>query len=95
MKNQDKKEATVRALDKALTILGILSKIDEEIDLATLAKQTQIPKSTLLRLINTLKKHKFIQQNIDIKFCPRCTYSNVNEIFENVIIEDKMMYNLY
>jgi len=40
-------------------------------------------------------KHKFIQQNIDIKFCPRCTYSNVNEIFENVIIEDKMMYNLY
>jgi MoaA/NifB/PqqE/SkfB family radical SAM enzyme len=40
-------------------------------------------------------KHKFIQDNIDVKFCPRCTYSNVNEIFENVIIEDKMMYNLF
>jgi DNA-binding IclR family transcriptional regulator len=63
MKNQDGKEATVRALDKALTILGTLSKTDEEIDLATLAKQTRIPKSTLLRLINTLKRHNFIQQN--------------------------------
>jgi MoaA/NifB/PqqE/SkfB family radical SAM enzyme len=40
-------------------------------------------------------KHKKLQENIDVKFCPRCTYSNINEIFENVIINDKMMYNLY
>jgi IclR family KDG regulon transcriptional repressor len=63
MKSQDTKEATVRALDKALTILGTLSKTDEEIDLATLAKKTRIPKSTLLRLIHTLKRHHFIHQN--------------------------------
>jgi IclR family acetate operon transcriptional repressor len=63
IKNQDRKEATVRAVDKALSILGTLSKTDEEIDLAALAKRTRIPKSTLLRLINTLKRHHFIQQN--------------------------------
>jgi Predicted Fe-S oxidoreductases len=41
------------------------------------------------------KKHFKIHENIDIIKCPRCTYSHVNEIFENVIIEDRMGYNLY
>lgn len=63
MKPPDKKASTVRALEKALDILEHLSQVHEEIDLATLARQTRIPKSTLLRLINTLKKHNFIQQN--------------------------------
>ena len=41
------------------------------------------------------KKHFEIHESIDIEQCPRCTYSHINEIFENVIIDDKMGYNLY
>ncbi len=36
-------------------------------------------------------KHKQIMKDIDISKCPRCTYSHVNELFENVIIHDKML----
>ena len=63
MKRKEEKESTVRALDKALTILDHLSHIQEEIDLANLSRQVKIPKSTLLRLLNTLKKHNLIEQN--------------------------------
>jgi IclR family KDG regulon transcriptional repressor len=63
MKPKEKKESTVRALDKALEILEHLSQLTEEIDLAALARRTLIPKSTLLRLLNTLKSHNLIQQN--------------------------------
>jgi MoaA/NifB/PqqE/SkfB family radical SAM enzyme len=41
------------------------------------------------------EKHFKFHENININKCPRCTYSHINEIFENVIIEDKMGYNLY
>jgi IclR family transcriptional regulator, KDG regulon repressor len=63
MKKKAKGEPTVRALDKALEILEHLSQLREEVDLATLAKETKIPKSTLLRLLNTLKNHSLVQQN--------------------------------
>ena len=63
MKAKERGESTVRALEKALNILEYLSRIPEEMDLAALAKGTRIPKSTLLRLLHTLKKHNFIQQN--------------------------------
>ena len=58
-----KKEAFVRALDKALGILEHFGRIRDEVNLATLAKQTGMPKSTLLRLLNTLKSHNFVNQN--------------------------------
>lgn len=41
------------------------------------------------------KKHLEIHNQICVGACPRCTYSHINEIFENVIIEDKMMCDLY
>jgi IclR family transcriptional regulator, KDG regulon repressor len=63
MKEKGKQELTVRALDKALQILEHLSHLTEEIDLATLAREVKIPKSTLLRLLNTLKSHNLVQQN--------------------------------
>jgi DNA-binding IclR family transcriptional regulator len=63
MKEKGKKGSSVRALDKALQIIDHLSHLTDEIDLATLARQTKIPKSTLLRLLNTLKSHNLIQQN--------------------------------
>lgn len=37
------------------------------------------------------KKHFEIINRVDVKKCPRCTYSHVNQIFENVIMEDRMM----
>jgi len=64
MKLKPKKEAFVRALDKALGILEHLSRVPVEIDLATLAKQTGMPKSTLLRLLNTLKSHNLLAKII-------------------------------
>lgn len=62
----DKKSAagsSVKALDKSLLILEILANSAGEIDLSTLTKQTRIPKSTLLRLLNTLKNHNFVLQD--------------------------------
>lgn len=41
------------------------------------------------------EEHKRIVENIDIGSCPRCTYKHVQEIFENVIINDKMFPNFF
>lgn len=54
---------SVRVIDKALGVLELMSQLDEDIDLAGLTKMTGIPKTTLLRLLNSLKKHNFIQLN--------------------------------
>jgi IclR family KDG regulon transcriptional repressor len=60
---QKNPESSVRALEKALTVLEHLSKLEQDIDLATLTQQLEMPKTTLLRLLNTLKKHNFVQQD--------------------------------
>ena len=57
------KQNSVRALEKALTVLEHLSRIEGDIDLATLTQRLDMPKTTLLRLLNTLKKHNFVQQD--------------------------------
>jgi DNA-binding IclR family transcriptional regulator len=59
----DSKQNSVRALEKALTVLEHLSRIEQDVDLATLTQQLDMPKTTLLRLLNTLKKHNFVQQD--------------------------------
>ena len=38
------------------------------------------------------EKHWEIFDNIDIKTCPRCTYSEHSHIFEHVILQDSMTY---
>ncbi len=63
MNKKSKSESSVRVLDKAFTILELMTTIEGDIDLATLAKKTKMPKSTLLRLLNTLKKHHFVHQD--------------------------------
>jgi len=60
---ETERESSVRALDKALNIIEHLSKLDRDIDLATLTQEMKMPKTTLLRLLNTLKKHNFVQQD--------------------------------
>ncbi|UCF97095.1 MAG: IclR family transcriptional regulator [Spirochaetaceae bacterium] len=57
------RENSVRALEKALIVLEHLSRIEGDIDLATLTQELDMPKTTLLRLLNTLKKHNFVHQD--------------------------------
>lgn len=58
-----RKEASVQALDKALTVLEHLSRVEGDIDLSSLAHALGLPKTTLLRLLSTLKQHNFVQQD--------------------------------
>jgi IclR family KDG regulon transcriptional repressor len=60
---QGGRESSVRALEKALIVLEHLSKLEREIDLATLTNQLDMPKTTLLRLLKTLKKYNFVHQD--------------------------------
>jgi len=62
-----KQETSVRALDKAIFILETLSGIDGDVDLASLSKQVKMPKSTLLRLLNTMKNNNLIRQDENTK----------------------------
>jgi IclR family KDG regulon transcriptional repressor len=60
---QDAKQRSVSALDKALNVLERLSLLDADIDLGSLAREVRLPKSTLLRLLTTLKTHNLIHQD--------------------------------
>jgi DNA-binding IclR family transcriptional regulator len=53
----------VRSVDKALTVLEALSTGTRDVDLATLASQTGLPKSTLVRLLQTMRLHQIVQQD--------------------------------
>jgi len=53
----------VRVVDKALTTLQVLSQADRDMDLAGLAEETGLPKSTLVRLLHTMKLHNIVQQD--------------------------------
>jgi DNA-binding IclR family transcriptional regulator len=60
---EDAKQRSVGALDKALNVLERLSLLDGDIDLGSLARQMRLPKSTLLRLLTTLKRHNLVHQD--------------------------------
>jgi IclR family KDG regulon transcriptional repressor len=60
---EDAKQRSVGALDKALNVLERLSLLDGDIDLGSLARQMRLPKSTLLRLLTTLKRHSLVHQD--------------------------------
>jgi DNA-binding IclR family transcriptional regulator len=53
----------VRVLDKAFKVLHALSLAERDIDLGALAGQTGLPKSTLVRLLHTMKLHNVVQQD--------------------------------
>jgi DNA-binding IclR family transcriptional regulator len=55
--------AVVRVIDKAFNVLRVLSQTDHDADLAALAEQTSLPKSTLVRILSTLKLHNAVQQD--------------------------------
>jgi len=53
----------VRSLDKALRVLELLAQERKDIDLGSLANQAGLPKSTLVRLLSTLRAHGIVQQD--------------------------------
>jgi len=63
MQEDQRSDASVKSLEKAMNILEVLSASHEDMDLVSLSKKTKIPKSTLLRILNTMKKHNFVQQD--------------------------------
>ncbi len=58
-----RKESSVRALEKAILVLERISAGGGDIDLASLSRAMDIPKSTLLRILNTMKGHNLIRQD--------------------------------
>ena len=58
-----KSQGEVRSLVKALTALKILATADKDMDLGALSSRTGFPKSTLVRLLATLKAHGFVFQD--------------------------------
>lgn len=55
--------ARVRALGKALEVLRILAEYETAVDLQTLARRLGLPKSTLSRLLSTLRGRNFVYQD--------------------------------
>jgi DNA-binding IclR family transcriptional regulator len=62
-KKNEGKSQIVRVVDKAFTALQVLSQADRDMDLAELAARTSLPKSTLVRLLHTMKLHNIVQQD--------------------------------
>jgi DNA-binding IclR family transcriptional regulator len=60
---EDTKQRSVSALDKALNVLDRMSRSEADIDLGSLARELRLPKSTLLRLLTTLKRHNLVHQD--------------------------------
>lgn len=62
-KTAPKATSSVKALDKALGILELIAATTNPVDLASLSKTAKVPKTTLLRLLNTLRKRNFLVQD--------------------------------
>ena len=60
-------------------------------DNVTLAKGLKEPRQIPLQW--TVDNLKYIFENIDVKKCCRCTFSIHNQVFENMILEDKTFSN--
>ncbi len=55
--------AGVRSLGKALGVLQLLAEYETDVDLQTLAFRAGLPKSTLSRLLSTLRAKNFVYQD--------------------------------
>lgn len=67
MNDNESKASSVRTIDKAVTILETIAGSDGDIDLASLSKKLRFPKSTILRILNTLKDHNYVTQQTQTK----------------------------
>lgn len=57
----------VASLDKAFRILNCLAQADGQVSLAVLSKQMGIPKSTLIRLLATMRSYGLVMQDSNTK----------------------------
>ena len=56
-------KSPIQVLDKAISILDALAAHSEAVDLATLAKQVDLPKSTVNRILISLSWHNLVQKD--------------------------------
>ena len=61
---QTRATAIVGSVDKAMRVLQVMVQYDGDVDLATLAGQLEFPKSTLVRLLQTMRRHGMIHQDL-------------------------------
>ncbi|MFJ5624715.1 IclR family transcriptional regulator [Peribacillus loiseleuriae] len=57
----------VKSVDRALTIITLVSKRKEGVGVTELASNLEINKSSIFRLLRTLVKHGFIEQDLETK----------------------------
>ncbi|HET6566908.1 MAG TPA: IclR family transcriptional regulator [Rhodothermales bacterium] len=55
----------IPSLDRAIEVLGLLARSKEGLTLADIARATDIPKSTLFRILTTLQHHQCVQWRED------------------------------
>ncbi|MEG1548112.1 MAG: IclR family transcriptional regulator [Clostridia bacterium] len=67
MKTVSNDKSEVASLDKAIRTLKFLSTVEGDVTLTTLAENVDLPKSTLVRLLNTLKGHGMVLQDDETK----------------------------
>ena len=63
LETEERHVTSVRALSKAIRIIETLAFMDRDVDLASLSRKIDMPKSTLLRLLNTMKNHNLVRQD--------------------------------
>ncbi|MGC9529421.1 MAG: IclR family transcriptional regulator [Candidatus Bipolaricaulaceae bacterium] len=63
MQEKETSGSVVRSLDKALYVLHLLAEVEDDIELGGLAARAGLPKSTLVRLLATLKGRSFVYQD--------------------------------
>jgi len=57
------KGTSVGAVDKAMIVLEAMSRHERDVSLAALAETVGFPKSTLVRLLRTMRRHGTVQQD--------------------------------
>ena len=53
----------IPSLDRAVQVLGLIAQTPKGLSLAELVRLTDVPKSTLFRILTTLQHHHFVQWN--------------------------------
>ena len=59
------KSGKIQSVDRALTILDIISNAEDGMTLAQIAQKVELPKSTVHGLISTLRDHRYVKQAED------------------------------
>ncbi|MGM0420741.1 MAG: IclR family transcriptional regulator [Bacillota bacterium] len=82
---RDKPKQLVKSLDRALNILEVVSHSKEPLGVTELSNKTDLNKSTVYRMLNTLKYRGYIAQNNE-----KDKYTTGLKLFElgNLVIDD-------